>query len=171
VQQPESHSFGYAVYSKFPLNSAAEIALEDVRVPTYGGTVQIAETSFYLLLLHTVPPRSPGGLLMRNAHLRGIAELKQKTNLPIVVAGDLNISMWSPYYKMLIADTGLINTRQGFGILPSWQVQGGKNMLSKFLALPIDHFLVSKDIRVESMKIGGSIGSDHLPLETILAVP
>jgi endonuclease/exonuclease/phosphatase (EEP) superfamily protein YafD len=74
--------------------------------------------------------------------------------------GDFNTSLWSPYYAQLIRHTGLVNARQGFGLLPTWPA-----FLSvPFLMIPIDHCLVSPEIRVIRVRTGRTIASDHLPI-------
>jgi endonuclease/exonuclease/phosphatase family metal-dependent hydrolase len=60
----------------------------------------------------------------------------------------------------LIERIGLINAREGFGVLPTWPTYYG----STALMIPIDHCLVSEDIRVFNIRTGAHIGSDHLPL-------
>ena len=52
--------------------------------------------------------------------------------------------MRSPFYRSLIGKSGLHNARQGLEILPSQSAIAPQ--LAIFLA-PIDHFLVSLDIK------------------------
>jgi endonuclease/exonuclease/phosphatase (EEP) superfamily protein YafD len=77
--------------------------------------------------------------------------------------GDLNMSMWSPYYRQFIRSTGMRNTRQGYGVQPSWPVD------APLLPIPIDHCLISRGFQVLNNRIGSDIGSDHYPLIVDLA--
>ena len=79
---------------------------------------------------------------------------------PKICVGDLNITPWSPYYRSFVERTKLVNARNGFGLLPSWPTF----LFFKCLMLPLDHCLVSDDIRVADARTGEPIGSDHLPL-------
>ena len=72
--------------------------------------------------------------------------------------------MWSPFYKNMVKTAKRRNARSGFGILPT---------LPTFLPLayiPIDHFLVSKEIAVLKIHTGRNVGWDHLPLITDLVI-
>ena len=75
--------------------------------------------------------------------------------------GDLNISMWSPYYRSTIEGSGLRNARQGLGILPTHSIVAPQIAA---LSAPLDHCLVSSDIQVKDFRLGPAIGSDHLPI-------
>ncbi len=44
-------------------------------------------------------------------------------------------------------------------------------MIFKWLMMPIDHCLVSSDIRVIGVQTGEDVGSDHLPLLVELEIP
>lgn len=77
--------------------------------------------------------------------------------------GDLNVTMWSSNYSKLIADSGLANSRKGFGILATWP------MFFPLLSIPLDHCLVSPGIGINACRSGPDIGSDHLPLIVELA--
>jgi endonuclease/exonuclease/phosphatase family metal-dependent hydrolase len=72
--------------------------------------------------------------------------------------------MWSPYYSQLMRDSGLMNARKGFGVLPTWPSH------VPFLKIPLDHCLVSADISAAHIRTAEAIGSDHLPLIVDLAV-
>jgi len=80
--------------------------------------------------------------------------------------GDLNATPWSPYYRQLLKGSGLRNTRQGFGILPTWPSWS----LLDGLRIPIDHCLVSSTIEVIDIKTAQIKGSDHLSLVIDIAV-
>jgi endonuclease/exonuclease/phosphatase (EEP) superfamily protein YafD len=78
---------------------------------------------------------------------------------PVLVMGDLNCSPWSPLCTDLIEETGLHNTRMGFGIRPTWP-----SIMPPFM-IPIDHVLVTKEhFRVLDVHVGPYLGSDHYPL-------
>ena len=82
-----------------------------------------------------------------------------------ILIGDLNTTMWSPWFGRLCAKSGLSSVRRGFGVLPSWPAP-----LPAFLRIPIDHCLVSDDLVVTGCRLGSPAGSDHLPLIVDLAV-
>jgi endonuclease/exonuclease/phosphatase family metal-dependent hydrolase len=37
--------------------------------------------------------------------------------------------------------------------------------------IPIDHVVVSPEVRVTDRRVGPDVGSDHLPVEATLAIP
>jgi endonuclease/exonuclease/phosphatase (EEP) superfamily protein YafD len=84
---------------------------------------------------------------------------------PAIIVGDLNVPMWSKYYQNAFDNSGLRNTRQGFGVMPTYEPQ------NFFQAIPIDHCLVSEEIQVVNMRVGPSLGSDHVPIIVDLLIP
>jgi endonuclease/exonuclease/phosphatase (EEP) superfamily protein YafD len=84
-----------------------------------------------------------------------------------MLMGDLNTTMWSPYFHELETQAGLRNARDGFGILPTWPQKGQWPMFR----IPLDHCLVSPEIRVEAFRVGSNIGSDHLPIIVDVTIP
>jgi len=89
--------------------------------------------------------------------------------------GDLNATMWSPYFRTLRTKLGLHDSRKGFGILPTWTTPSPVSpfpaWLAPLLAILIDHCLLSRDIQAIEMHIGKPVGSDHLPIVVDLAIP
>ena len=72
--------------------------------------------------------------------------------------GGVTVTMWAPAYKRFERDSRLVNSRKGFGVLPTWPAQ------TYPFATPIDHCLHSADIWVTDCRVGSRIGSDHMPL-------
>jgi len=70
------------------------------------------------------------------------------------------MTTWSNNYTIFESNTGMYNTRSGFGILSTWPA-----ILSNF-GIPIDHILVSEHFLVADTYTGPYVGSDHLPLIT-----
>ncbi|MEE8238524.1 MAG: endonuclease/exonuclease/phosphatase family protein, partial [Nitrososphaerales archaeon] len=77
---------------------------------------------------------------------------------PILLLGDLNITPWSPIFKDFLRSTGLRDSREGFGLQPSWPTWFPPAWI------PIDHVLVSSNVTVYDRKIERDIGSDHYPV-------
>lgn len=156
-------NFGLALYSKIPFESVVELTQSEFGIPTIAVTLEINKKLIQIIATHPLPPISEGYFNSRNRQLEFIADYCHNRKNRTILVGDLNTSIWSKYYDDLEKRSGLINTRKGFGILPSWPA----NFIP--LRIPIDHCLVSKDIKVIKTKIGPNINSDHLPLIIELA--
>lgn len=158
------------IYCKFPL--------EDTEIQLYGtyrglvvSQLTVGKSDLIFVASHTYPQLYYGhqGWKIRNEQLKqGIGNQLGKLDKPVIIAGDLNVTMWSPQYKSMIANSGLQNARQGFGILPT---QSNYFPQIPWLAIPLDHFLVSQNILVTNMETGRNIGSDHLPIMMDILVP
>jgi endonuclease/exonuclease/phosphatase (EEP) superfamily protein YafD len=164
---PRPGSVGIALYSRLPVERFDVIPLGSRRIP---GLLARINGGGGVLSVVTVHPRLPmrrHDFRQRNEQLRDAAALVHALPAPKILVGDLNTSLWSPYYARLIRHTGLSNARQGFGVRPTWPAW----MPWPFLRIPIDHCLVSPDIGVRMMRTGKPIGSDHLPIIVDLVIP
>jgi endonuclease/exonuclease/phosphatase (EEP) superfamily protein YafD len=163
---PRPGGVGIALYSRLPVAHFDVIALGSARPPglltrfTRGGVLSV-------VAVHARPPLRRHDFRQRNEQLRDAAAMVQALPAPKILVGDLNTSLWSPYYAHLIRHTGLSNARQGFGLLPTWPAY----MPVQVGMIPIDHCLVSPDIRVIQMRTGRHIGSDHLPIVVEMVIP
>jgi endonuclease/exonuclease/phosphatase (EEP) superfamily protein YafD len=117
-----------------------------------------------LVATHPVPPLNDEYFSSHNSQMNDIADYVRQLGNESIVMGDLNMSMWSPYYRKFIDRSNLRNTRQGFGIQPSWPTN------LPLLPIPIDHCLIIPNIKVSNNRIGKDIGSDHYPIVTDLLV-
>jgi endonuclease/exonuclease/phosphatase (EEP) superfamily protein YafD len=156
--------FGLVVYSRFPLDRAESVTLGAARVTAVVARVRVNGAAFSLVTAHVYPPL-PGFYEGRNEQLEELASLAARAERPVVLAGDLNASSWSPYFRKFERASGLRDARRGFGVLPTWPTY------RPVMYIPIDHYLVSPEIKVTRLSTGAQIGSDHLPVITTVEIP
>lgn len=155
------------VYSSLPLENTS-IQLYGEKRGNVISDLTIQGKVVSIIASHAYPQLVFGsqGYEWRNKHLEeGIGNYVAQLKKPVVLIGDLNATMWSPYYKSMIQRSGLRNTRAGFGILPTI------GPLLPWGGIPFDHCLVSPKIKVLNTRTGKDVGSDHLPLITDLVIP
>lgn len=155
---PREDNFGIAIFSKYPFDSINELYWGSANVPSLKAELTVSGQQFTIITTHPLPPISNEYYIARNSQIDEVSEVSKVINSPLVVIGDLNVTMWSSDYKSLELDTNLTNTRKGFGLLPTWPT-----MMPIFM-IPIDQCLVSSHFVVHDIKVGENIGSDHLPL-------
>jgi endonuclease/exonuclease/phosphatase (EEP) superfamily protein YafD len=125
---------------------------------------------FTLVATHPASPRSKEHFLLRNQELASLAEYLAASEQPLIVGGDFNMTMWSPYYRQFVDRSGLISTRKGFGLAPTWtpaSIRSVSRFLRPWLSIPIDHIFIRSgkyQLQAMSMKAGSFVGSDHLPV-------
>ncbi len=90
--------------------------------------------------------------------LRFVARKLASIDGAVIVVGDLNTTPWAKPYQELLANCHLKDPRIGRGLLPSWPC------FSFPFSIPIDHVLVSQNLKVLSLLLGPFVGSDHRPL-------
>ena len=132
--------------------------------------VEINGKPMSIIGIHPFPPIRPELFIDRNQAFAAVSVyIKSQSDL-VILTGDFNTSMWSPYYRQLARQTGLKNSRDGFGILPTWpsSLSYAKvpqlNALTRLVQIPLDHCLASPSLKVVGMRTGPDVGSDHLPI-------
>lgn len=178
IVKANPYNLGIAVYSKRPLENASLAFLGTTQNPSIVGKLNINGQIVSLVAAHPPPPIKSALFKARNQQLEAIGKYIKSLSTPVIVTGDLNITMWSPYYKRLMSQAGLKNARQGFGLVPTWPLKTNYPPYSKMPALftrlfsiPIDHCLISPEIKVAKIRAGSYVGSDHRPLITDLVLP
>jgi len=150
---PRAGHLGIGLLSRLPLT-----ALDDNPAGTHAVVARVSKPRFTIVGTHTRPPFTPRSLAIRNQQLVDIATFVRRQREPVVVAGDLNSSSWSPVFEDFLREAGLRDTRLGRGVQPTWPAW------LPLAQVPIDHALVSAGVRVHARFVGGRVGSDHLPI-------
>ena len=96
--------------------------------------------------------------LWRNATLGVVAKAASKEDGRVIVAGDLNVTPWSPAFAALTEKGQLSDTGLGRGLTATWMTD------NPLFGLWIDHILVGKCITVDQHRLGPAVGSDHYPV-------
>jgi len=157
---PREDGSGIAFHSRFPFERLPLALPEGDARPGILARVHTQGMSVSILSIHPRAPILRGHFELRNNVLSAAATCLQELPDPKICIGDLNTSPWSPFFQDFAEKTNLENVREGFGLLPSWPTFMGFG----WLMIPIDHCLVSSDMRVVKAQTGERIGSDHLPL-------
>ena len=155
---PRSDNFGIALYSKHLLSNIQIHDFSQNGTPSITANSSINGKEVLLIATHPYPPINQSFAEKQKIHFRSISQFVRHSKKPIVVlAGDLNTALWSSSYKNFITTSSLKNTRQGYGIIPSWQA-------SSILQIPLDHILISQEVTTKKIEAMPSIDSDHLPI-------
>ncbi|MCF4966559.1 endonuclease/exonuclease/phosphatase family protein [Nostoc sp. CMAA1605] len=166
---------GLALFSKFPIQDARADNFNKKAKHNLVANLAIDNKLITFIGTHPLVPVKPATFHSRNLQLAAIAEYIQNINQPLILAGDFNLTPWSPYYRRFVHKTKLHNTRLGFGILPSWPRPATHVNLPYWLIplmnIPIDHCFVSKHFQVVRTYTGGNANSDHAALITELVLP
>lgn len=149
------NNFGIGIFSKYAFESQLLPIFDSDTIPSVQVQLRWNENLVTLIGTHPVPPMNTSMFQSRNRHLQSLATHVSALEGPVIVAGDLNITPWSAHFHKLLQESRLVDSRTGFGLQASWPVY--------FLpaSIPIDHILVSEQIRVQDRRTSGALGSDH----------
>lgn len=160
LKGPREDNFGMALFSKHPIDSHTLTKVEGSGVPCLHAVLTIDGRQLEVIGAHPIPPMGPARARSRNEYLQAVAERVEKARSPTLVLGDFNCTPWSPFFRDLIDETGLIDSGKKRGNQSTWR-RG--NLL---FSIPIDHVLHSSDLSCTSRTISPNLGSDHHPIHT-----
>ncbi len=158
VFEPREDNFGIALYSRFPTKGVRIIYFGTWGLPSIHVQVILDEFPINLIVTHPVPPKGNSLTWQRNLQMSQLVEYLAEFETPIIVAGDLNATSWSPYFGEWLEVSNLRDSRRGFGVQPTYLG------IPRVFTIPIDHVLISSDITVHDRYVAKGIGSDHLPV-------
>lgn len=165
AQMPRGDNFGMALLSRLPESNVAFREAGTFRLPLLVLTGRIGNEKIRLFASHPPPPLGAALSRARNDQLLELAdEISAINGDHIVVAGDLNTTVWSHALKPLVEKAGLRDAQRGRGYLPTW----APPPYARWIGVPIDHTLVSEGIEVQDRYVGPWLASDHWPVHTRL---
>src|SRR5512143_1290092 len=162
LKAPAEGPYGIALWSRFPLEHAYTFPLGPVQ--GVEARVLAPAGAFTLLGVHLSAPTLPRRAEQRNEELAMLAERRAAIAEPVIVAGDFNVTPYSPYYSDWLAATRLTDSRYGRSLSASWPA------VLPILGIPIDHVAVSNEFAILSHQRLPAFGSDHWGIMAELAL-
>ena len=161
IEHPRLDNFGIALYSKLPFEKYEIEKWTEAEIPVISAQMQHNGRKFKIYAVHTLPPVSREYIEIRNEMLAEIKNIiEDNKNIPLVIAGDLNTTVYSSAYKRHIASSRISDA----GVLKGSHKGSWHAHFIPFLRLPIEHILVNSNVKVNSYKLGKYFHSDHLPI-------
>ena len=157
---------GMALFSRYPIEQADVLTLDTSGHQALHVRINVQGTPLLILGLHPPTPVRSDKFSNRNLQFAQAAALIKTDPGAKLLIGDLNTTMWSPYFSDLLRDSGLHDARVGFGLQPSWPMP-----LPSVLQIPIDQCLVGDHVSVQAIRVGARTGSDHRPLVVDVNLP
>jgi endonuclease/exonuclease/phosphatase (EEP) superfamily protein YafD len=158
---PAEGPYGIAIWSRLDLEakpfSLGRLPAIEARVHGPGGT-------FTLLGVHLSAPTGPRRGAQRNQQLELLAKYSAGIAGPVVVAGDFNVTPYSPFYTDWLAASGLTDTRRRRTLSVSWPA------VLPIAGIPIDHVAVSDEFDILAHRRLPNFDSDHYGIVAELAL-
>ncbi len=148
-----ANPFGIALLSAWPC-APCELLEGDEAPPALLGRLALQDDHLWIAGAHALPPFSGAWTRARDAYLLDMASRLAGLEGARLLAGDLNTTPWAPGYRELLG-AGLDD---GGVVRMSWPT------FLPFPVIPIDHVLVSPELRILSKQRGPDLGSDHYPI-------
>jgi vancomycin resistance protein VanJ len=174
---------GMGILSRYPILSSKDFKLADEGlVFQQRSTVQIDEREIAVYNIHTTYPWfRPQKILFsltlpmynystRSSEIQTLVKLLQDENLPVIAAGDFNMTDQAQDYNYLtqILTDSFQESGWGFGFTwPAHKNPSGEINLNK-PTVRVDYIMHSSDWISQATQVLSKIGSDHLPLTTKL---
>ncbi len=161
VKIPLDNTYGMILYSKFELQDACIHYLVEEGVPSIHTKIKLKNNKLIqLYAVHPTPPvpnENPTSA-ERDKELLLIADLAKKSEIPVIVIGDLNDVAWSFTTKLFLKMSGLLDPRRGRGFFNTFHAH------YFFLRFPLDHAFISVDLKLKKIQRMDNFNSDHFPM-------
>jgi endonuclease/exonuclease/phosphatase (EEP) superfamily protein YafD len=164
IIESRDDKFGIAILSQWPL-AEPEVIMPADGPPAIVAVLERSGSACLVVAAHPPAPISAEWSAWRDTQLDAFAQRVAEAGRPTILAGDLNTTPWASGFRRLVAKSGLRDSALGHGIQATW------NAHRPVPRIPIDHVLVSDEIRVLDRRVGPAVGSDHLPVEARLVLP
>lgn len=153
-------AYGIALLSKGPLERANLHTFGPEGIPpSIVATTRLGDVPVTIIGAHTLSPIDSDRGRWRNVQIEALAQFAIDTPMPVIVAGDLNLTPWSPAFAALRDRAKLGSAREDRGLYVTWPT-----IFPAPLRIPIDHILFGRQLTTTAVGVGPSFGSDHLPL-------
>lgn len=147
---------GVVILSRWPL-IAPDLVRHDGQMIGLRADVDLGDRRLRIYGVHLNWPVVLMAARGRNAQLAALGRELAQCQGACIVVGDFNTTPWSSHFRDLERNSGLRICTAGKGLLPTWP-----SGLPALLRIRIDQCLASTAVSVAGVRVGESVGSDHL---------
>lgn len=161
LKVPLDNFYGMHLYSRLMLEGSEVKWLIQDDIPSIHTWLRFDNGSrIRLYALHPRPPAPNASeeSLWRDAELLLVGREIHRTNVPTLVAGDLNDVSWSRTTRLFCRVSGMLDPRRGRGMFSTFHAQ------YPLLRWPLDHIFTSEHFTLKHMQRLDTFGSDHFPV-------
>jgi endonuclease/exonuclease/phosphatase (EEP) superfamily protein YafD len=159
---PADGPLGIGLWSRLPFESSTTFALG--RAPAIEARLRGPSGAFTIVGVHLRAPTNPARAASRNRELRELAARTAAVSGPLIVAGDFNITPYSPFFSEWLEASGLTDTRRGRTLSVTWPAT------LPWFGIPIDHVAVNSHFTILSHRTLPNFESDHYGVLVELAL-
>ncbi len=154
------------IVSKYPLLSAETVSLGG-GMGVLRSVVDLPGTDVVIYTAHILPPITPQVNAQSQQALDTLASVIVKEELPVLVGGDFNSTVFSPKLRSFIQQ---INPRTSLAALNNSPVCSWHGAVAGWpLCMRIDHVFYDEGIDLLGVRVSGDVGSDHRIVTATLA--
>jgi endonuclease/exonuclease/phosphatase (EEP) superfamily protein YafD len=156
----DTGAFGMHLFSRHRLVASETMFYYGNDTPTILADIALPGGAFVqIVAMHPRPPlywSQP--TTMRDAHLLTAALEARNSDIPTIVAGDLNAVPWERTVRRMMRIGELVDPRVGRGFYPTYDVE------SWLMSWPLDQILFQDGLTLAEWEILPPFGSDHAPV-------
>lgn len=155
-----------ALFSRFPFGEV-DIAFEDRLGGFLRGEIVLGHDDMAVVYVaHVIPPYGSSAYAIRPQMFKELAKQINSETDPVLLMGDFNSTMYSIDMRNLAADIAAKTRPIGDRPFPKCSWFG----YSSLLCARIDHIFIPEGSLLVEEQIGPNIGSDHRPVEALIAL-
>ena len=150
-------NFGVAFFSRVEGIRSRIKYFGSVGVPSVVAELRQNGKGIRFIGTHPLPPTGAGNSALRDEQLAEVCKFAGNSDVPVLLAGDLNATPWSAGMRLLVRDGSFQMPVASTVWSPTW-------MSNWPVAVSIDHALATPPLVVLRREVGPDVGSDHRPV-------
>ena len=159
LERPLENKYGMTFATRLTVARAQMVSNTDSNTPTLYATLRMDDGArFELVGLHPRPPRPGTSTSQRDANIARAGSLTPDRLGNVLAIGDFNDVPWSRTTENFRETGNYLDPRAGRGSYATFPADYA------LLGWPLDQIMVKDGVKVEELRIGPDVGSDHLPL-------